>query len=199
VHVKLFLIAYDSDECCLALSTHQLLVHDSSKMPLYLKNGDISLHKGAKVITRVRMNSYVDERWLAKCNMEVLRPDHTCALCKLTAPEGVTFKNLALECKGTQSLRDELLNSVRSNEALGNLSVEDLVWMTATCQETIFKSQTADDIHHDLIVNATLLEIFKFARQIDVLMGKLMDRQKKWMQKLDERFTTKKRKRAEEK
>jgi len=168
-------------------------------MPLYLKNGDVSLHKGAKVITRVRMNSYVDEIWLAKCNMEVLRPDHTCALCKLTAAEGVTFKHLALECKETQNLRDELLNSLRYNEALSKLSVEDMVWMTATCQDTILKSKTADDIRDDLTVNATLLEIFKFARQIDVLMGKLTDRQKKWMIKLDEIFTAKKRKRAEEK
>ena len=33
-------------------------------MPLYLKNGDVSLHPGANVITRLRTSSYVDEEWM---------------------------------------------------------------------------------------------------------------------------------------
>ena len=52
---------------------HQDLILDSSKMPLYLKNGDVSLHRGANIIARVRTCSYVDEVWMAKRGMVVLK------------------------------------------------------------------------------------------------------------------------------
>ena len=55
------------------------------------------------------------------------------------------------------------------------ISVEDIAWMNATFQTIILQSKTAKDIRQDLIVNAILLEIFKFARQIDDLIGKLTD------------------------
>ena len=92
-----------------SLKDHPRLVLDSSKMPLYLKNGDVSLHPGVNVIARVRTGSYVDEAWMVERNLVVRRPNHTCTQCKRTTPGGVTFRHLALECPGTIDHRLSLL------------------------------------------------------------------------------------------
>ena len=116
-----------------SLKNHPPLVLDSSKMPIYLKNDDVSLHPGANVITRLRTGSYVDENWMAKRKLVVQRPNHTCTQCKRTITGGVSFRHLALECPGTIKLRLFLLEETRLNDKLGNLSVEDMVWMNAKC------------------------------------------------------------------
>jgi len=184
-----------------SLKNHPRLILDSSKMPLYLKNGDVSLHTGANVITRMRTGSYVDEAWMVERDMVVRRPNHTCTQCKRTTPGGVTFRHFALECPGTIDHRLSLLQETRWSDELGNLSVEDMVWMTAKCQKAILNlhPDKKEDIRQNVKVNATLLKIFQFARQIDNIVGIDTKRQEKWITTLDERHVAMKRKREEEK
>ena len=73
--------------------------------------------------------------------------------------------------------------------------------MTAKCQKAILNlhPDKKEDIRQNVKVNATLLKIFQFARQIDNIVGIDTKRQEKWITTLDERHVAMKRKREEEK
>ena len=58
---------------------HADLVYRVGKIPVYLNDRLASLHKGAKVITKIRLGDYVDEEWQASRNLVVRRPNHTCS------------------------------------------------------------------------------------------------------------------------